>query len=163
MAGSRGVRRVVRWGLRHGMMRRMVRRQMKAGELGARLMSDPEVVAVPYPFYEELRSRGKLVDTGMFHATVDHEVSTQMLRSTDFGVGGRMPENLPGVVKAALALGGSWSLGPAPPPSMLASDPPDHTRSRKLVTRAFSAKKFAALRSRTEEIATELLDAMAAE
>jgi cytochrome P450 len=163
MAGSRGVRRVVRWGLRHGMMRRMVHRQMKAGELGARLMSDPEVVAVPYPFYEELRSRGKLVDTGMFHATVDHEVSTQMLRSTDFGVGGRMPENLPGVVRAALALGGSWALGPAQPPSMLASDPPDHTRYRKLVTRAFSAKKVAALRSRTEEIATELLDAMAAE
>ncbi|MCE0766590.1 cytochrome P450 [Pseudonocardia kujensis] len=162
MAGTRGVRRVVRWGLRHGMMRRMVRRQVRAGELGARLMTDPEVVANPYPFYDELRSRGKLVDTGLMHATVDHDVCTQVLRSTDFGVGGRMPENLPGVVKAAVALGGSWALGPAQSPSMLASDPPDHTRYRKLVTRAFSAKKVAALRSRTEEIATELLDAMAA-
>jgi cytochrome P450 len=58
-------------------------------------------------------------------------------------------------------LGGDWALGPAQPPSMLAADPPDHTRYRKLVTRAFSAKKVAALRTRTEEIADELLDDMA--
>jgi cytochrome P450 len=44
---------------------------------------------------------------------------------------------------------------------MLATDPPDHTRYRKLVTRAFSARAVAALRSRTEEIAAELLDLMA--
>jgi cytochrome P450 len=41
---------------------------------------------------------------------------------------------------------------------MLSADPPNHTRYRKLVTRAFSAKKVAALRSRTEEIADSLLD-----
>ena len=46
---------------------------------------------------------------------------------------------------------------------MLAMDPPDHTRYRKLVTRAFSARAVAALRARTEEVAAELLDAMAAE
>jgi hypothetical protein len=40
---------------------------------------------------------------------------------------------------------------------MLAVDQPDHTRYRKLVSRAFTAKAVAALRSRTEEIADELL------
>jgi cytochrome P450 len=45
---------------------------------------------------------------------------------------------------------------------MLTVDPPDHTRYRKLVVRAFNARAVAALRSRTEEVATELLDAMAA-
>ena len=52
-------------------------------------------------------------------------------------------------------------LNPAEPPSMLAVDPPDHTRYRTLVTRAFSARAVAALRGRVEEIAEELLDAMA--
>ena len=45
---------------------------------------------------------------------------------------------------------------------MLSVDPPDHTRYRKLVTRAFSAKAIAALRGRVAEIADELLDEMAA-
>jgi len=40
---------------------------------------------------------------------------------------------------------------------MLAVDQPDHTRYRKLVSRAFTARAVAALRSRTEEIADELL------
>jgi hypothetical protein len=44
---------------------------------------------------------------------------------------------------------------------MLAVDPPDHTRYRKLVTRAFTAKAVAKLRSRIEEIAEELLDEIA--
>ncbi|GAA1880400.1 cytochrome P450 [Pseudonocardia ailaonensis] len=161
MAGSRGVRRAVRWGLRHGLLRRMLRRQQRAGELGSKLMTDPVVIADPYPFYDELRSRGRLVDTGLLHATVDHELTTTVLRSPDFVVGGRMPENLPGAIRLALRIGGSWALGPAQPPSMLASDPPDHTRYRKLVTRAFSARKVAALRTRAEQIADELLDAMA--
>ena len=44
---------------------------------------------------------------------------------------------------------------------MLVADPPDHTRYRRLITRAFSARAVAALRTRTEKIAEELLDAMA--
>lgn len=45
---------------------------------------------------------------------------------------------------------------------MLNSDPPDHTRLRKLVTRAFTGRAIAALRPRIEAIAAELTDAMAA-
>jgi cytochrome P450 len=44
---------------------------------------------------------------------------------------------------------------------MLVTDPPVHTRYRKLVTRAFTARAVAALRSRVEEIADELLDEIA--
>jgi cytochrome P450 len=43
---------------------------------------------------------------------------------------------------------------------MLSSDPPDHTRLRKLVGRAFTARAVAALRPRIEEITAELLDAL---
>jgi cytochrome P450 len=44
---------------------------------------------------------------------------------------------------------------------MLVADPPEHTRYRKMVTRAFSARAIAALRPRVEQIADELLDDMA--
>lgn len=45
--------------------------------------------------------------------------------------------------------------------SMIAMDPPDHTRLRKLVVRYFSARNVESLRPRLQEIADELLDAIA--
>lgn len=43
---------------------------------------------------------------------------------------------------------------------MLTKDPPDHTRLRGLVNKAFIPRRIEALRARTEEVAKELLDAM---
>ena len=45
---------------------------------------------------------------------------------------------------------------------MLNSDPPDHTRLRKLVGKAFTVRAIARLRPRISEIATRLADEMAA-
>jgi cytochrome P450 len=45
---------------------------------------------------------------------------------------------------------------------MLNSDPPDHTRLRKLVNRAFTARTVARLRPRIEQITDRLLDDLAA-
>ncbi|WP_405164110.1 cytochrome P450 [Nocardia sp. NBC_01499] len=44
---------------------------------------------------------------------------------------------------------------------MLNTDPPDHTRLRKMVNKAFTTRRVAAMRSRIEEIAAALLDRMA--
>ncbi|MGW4246025.1 cytochrome P450 family protein [Nocardia sp. NPDC004722] len=43
---------------------------------------------------------------------------------------------------------------------MLNTDPPGHTRLRKLITGAFTPRRIAALRPRIEEITAELLDAL---
>jgi cytochrome P450 len=43
--------------------------------------------------------------------------------------------------------------------SMLVMDPPDHTRVRKLVNKAFTPKRLAALRGHIENLVRELLDA----
>ncbi|MDN5914964.1 MAG: cytochrome P450 [Pseudonocardia sp.] len=45
---------------------------------------------------------------------------------------------------------------------MLNSDPPDHTRLRKIVNRAFTVRAIARMRERIEEIATGLADDIAA-
>ncbi|GAA2678360.1 cytochrome P450 family protein [Actinoplanes palleronii] len=66
--------------------------------------------------------------------------------------------------------GGSRTAGTAPPAAMgpgigaaiskhmLAVDPPDHTRLRRLVSAAFTGRRIEALRPRIEQIAAELLD-----
>ena len=53
--------------------------------------------------------------------------------------------------------------GSAPPdtePMMLFRDPPDHERLRRLVQKAFTARRIARLEPRIEEITRELLDAI---
>jgi cytochrome P450 len=45
---------------------------------------------------------------------------------------------------------------------MLMTDPPDHTRLRKLVTKAFTSRTVEGLRPRIEQVAAGLLDAMPA-
>jgi cytochrome P450 len=152
----------VRWALRHGLMRRVVVHRARSGDIGARLMVDPVLREDPYPYYEALRAQGRLVVTGLAPTTVDHALCTAVLRSPDFGTGVRAPSELPAPVRLAMRLSAGGPLSPGEPPSILAVDPPDHTRYRKLVTRAFSAKAIAGLRERVEEIADELLDELAA-
>ena len=156
------MRRLVRWGLRHGVPRAVMARRARAGDLGARIMFDTAVRAEPFPFYEQLRARGRLVDAGVTRCSVDHGLCSAVLRSPDFGSPVPAEGMLPLPVRLARRVAGRGSLSAAEPPSMLVADPPEHTRYRRLVTRAFSARAVAALRARTEEIAEELLDAMAA-
>src|SRR5439155_23771848 len=115
----------------------------------------------PFPHYATIREQGRVVDNGIVLNTAHHDLATAILRSPDFGMVGGPSGRAPAALRYAVAAGGRGPLGPVEPPSMLATDPPDHTRYRKLVTRAFRAKAVAALRSRTEEIAAELLDRMA--
>ncbi|MGH3787110.1 MAG: cytochrome P450 [Pseudonocardiaceae bacterium] len=153
------LRRGIRWVVRHGLVRRTVQRQMRAGDLGSRLMIDPAIRENPFPYYDELRAQGPLVRTGLALISAHHDVCLAVLRSPDFGQ--LRLDALPGVLRLGMKIGGRAVLGPIEPPSMLATDPPDHTRYRKLVTRAFSARAVAALRPRVEEIAEELLDEIA--
>ncbi|MHA6622881.1 cytochrome P450 [Pseudonocardia sp. DLS-67] len=156
------VRQAIRWGVRHGFIRRALGKRRREGDITARLMLDADFVADPFPHYATIRATGRVVDNGIVLNSAHHDVVTAILRSPDFGVVGGPSGRAPAALRYAVAAGGRGPHGPVEPPSMLATDPPDHTRYRKLVTRAFSAKAVAALRSRTEEIAAELLDRMAA-
>lgn len=162
MAAVTEVRRAIRWGLRHGLVRRAVVRELRGGDMTAALMVDPAVIADPFGHYDRLREQGRLVANSLVLNTAHHDLATAILRSPDFGVVGGPSGRAAGLFRYVERAGGRGPHGPVEPPSLLATDPPDHTRLRKLVTRAFSARAVAALRSRTEEIAAELLDAMAA-
>jgi cytochrome P450 len=124
-------------------------------------MVDPAYAQDPFPHYETIRAQGPLYNNGFALSTVSHAVTTTVLRSPDFGVIGGFSGNVPRWLLLAQAAGGRGPLGPVEPPSMLAVDQPDHTRYRKLVSRAFTARAVGALRSRTEEIADDLLTGLA--
>jgi cytochrome P450 len=153
------LRRGIRWVVRHGLVRRTVQRQMRAGDLGSRLMLDPVIREDPFPSYDQIRAQGPLVRSDLALLSAHHDVCLAVLRGPHFGQA-RL-DLLPGILQLGAKIGGRGVLGPIEPPSMLVADPPEHTRYRKLVTRAFSARAIAALRPRVEQIAEELLDDMA--
>jgi cytochrome P450 len=152
----------VRWGLRHGLIKFAMNRGVKAGDLGARLMVERSLIEEPFEAYEIMRGQGRLVPNGIVVLAHDHDMCTAVLRSQDFGVVGGPSGPTPPALRALDRFAGPGPIGPIEPPSMLTVDAPDHTRFRKLVTRAFTARAIGKLRTRTEEIAVELLDEMAA-
>jgi cytochrome P450 len=155
------VRSTLRWAATHGLMRAAIRRQARQGNPDAALLLDPDLQGDPFTHYERLREQRPFARGAFSRVSVHHDVCTEVLRSEDFGVADR-DEAMPAVVRLALRLAGPPPHpGPIDPPSMLAVDDPDHTRYRRLVTRAFTARRVTALRGRTEEIATDLLDALA--
>ncbi len=155
-------RSAFRWAAMHGIARTVAGRVARRGDLPARLMVDPELLADPYEAYDRVRAAGPFLSGQMVLATARHDVCTAVLRNPDLGVEGRRTQ-LPGPVRLAARLGGTGPITPVDPPSLLGLDPPTHTRIRKLVTRAFSVRAIEALRERTRSIAEELLDDLAAE
>ena len=120
-----------------------------------------EVAADPYPYYEELREV----------APVHH------LERDDVWVVSRYDDVVavlrdPLTFSSALGLGdvfmGRARIPGRRPPSFLtdfaglrvliASDPPDHTRLRRLVSKAFTPREIAALESRIRALAESMVD-----
>ena len=138
-----------------------LKRSAKAGELGPRLATDVTTWHDPIPWYDAMRAQGELYAGKVVHATASHTVSSEVLRSPVFKVG-FTPESLPPIARGLVRLAFDDRYpGPAEPPSMLAVDPPQHTKYRRLVSKVFTARAVAALEPRVEQIADELLDEMA--
>ena len=153
-------RGTLRWAATHGVVRAAIRSRARAGNPDAQVLRDRAVREDPYAHYERLRSPDPLVRGAFSRVSVHHAVCTEVLRSPAFGqIGGARSDSLPPVLRALLRLAGPRpSVGPVDPPSMLAVDPPEHTRYRRLVSRAFSARAVAGLRERTRAVAEDLLD-----
>jgi cytochrome P450 len=143
-------------------MRLAIRARARAGNPDAEILFAPAVREDPYEHYERLRTGAPFAAGAFARVSVHHDVCTDVLRSDAFGqIGGNRTDGLPPVLNVALRLAGPRpSVGPIDPPSMLAVDPPEHTRYRRLVSRAFSARAVARLRQRTVQIADELLDGL---
>jgi cytochrome P450 len=118
---------------------------------------DPSFVADPFPFYKALQEQGPVHPVAMpnglqawlvtryddvLAAFSDPRLSSSLSDATDPGLLEQLPQ------RGALQM------------SMLRSNPPDHTRLRRLVSKVFTARRVAELRPRIQDITDRLLDAV---
>ncbi len=150
------------WLALHGFVRGLASIGARRGELQARLIADPTVKADPVPFYEQVRARGSLVRSRIGYITADHAIGHELLRSDDFRVLS-IGSNLPAPLRWLERCARDGLLHPLRPPSLLAVEPPDHTRYRKTVSSVFTPRAVAALRDGVEQTAATLLDRLSRE
>ncbi len=151
------VKQRLHWLAMHGSIRGLVAIGARRGDPQSRLVADPAVLADPVPFYNELRPRGPLIRTRVGYLTLDHAIAHELLRSEDFRVV-ELGRSLPAPLRWLETRTRSAGLHPLRPPSLLAVEPPAHTRYRKLVSSVFTPRAVAALRDRVQRKADALLD-----
>ena len=117
----------------------------------------PEFIRDPYPHYERLRRTDPVHITphGMYLASRHAEVSL-VLRDKRFGkdfVGRSKRRYGPKIMEEPIFRSMShW---------MLQQDPPDHTRLRGLVVKAFTARRVEDMRPRIQEVVDQTIDRVA--
>jgi hypothetical protein len=132
------------------------------GDPQARLISDESIRPDPFPLYEQIRARGALCPTRIGYITTSHEIVAAVLRSDDFettSVTTSVPPPLRWIERATRDV----LFHPIEPPSLLAVDPPVHTRYRTLVSSVFTARAVAAMRTNVQAVADRLLDELSAD
>ena len=117
---------------------------------------DPEFRADPYPYYDRLRAEAPAYrsDTGQVVLTRYSDVF-EVLRSNDVSrdveANAILDETNPIAVRRR-------SRRRSGAKSILNLDPPDHTRLRRLVSKAFTPRAIERLRPRIEQMVDEVLD-----
>jgi cytochrome P450 len=113
----------------------------------------PEFHADPYPFYRRLREQDPVHRTPMgFWVLTRYDDCVAVLRDPRFG-----REEFQQMLSAVYGGEDSDRL----PRSMLFRDPPDHTRLRALVSKAFTPRTIEQMRGHIQEIVDRLLDRVA--
>ncbi len=126
---------------------------------------DPDVQQCPHAYYARMQKDAPVfaaaIPGGALHLITRHEDVLEVVRDTDTfssrfdtggGVGGELAARMQELYAAE---GGFDRVG-----TMLTVDPPDHTRYRRLVSRAFTPKVINDLEPTVREITSDLIDDM---
>ncbi|MEU3418966.1 cytochrome P450 family protein [Streptomyces murinus] len=125
------------------------RKTVDLGEFGDALRRDP------HPVYAMLRERGPVHRIRIPHADEDYE--TWLVVGYEEA---RAALADPRLAKDGTKIGVTFLDQELIGRDLLATDPPQHTRLRALVTRAFTMRRVEQLRPRIQRITDELLDEM---
>jgi len=153
-----GARSGVYWAVAHGLPRLVIHGAARRGDLQGRLMLAPASGDQVWELLAEARDHGPLLRSRLSYLTADYAAVKEILSSPDFRAG--RPTRDGSVLGRLLDRTAPPVQNPVEPPSLLATEPPDHTRYRRLVTRVFTVRAVERLRVRTEAIAAELLDGL---
>lgn len=123
-------------------------------------LTSAEFLDDPYPTYERLRRHGPILrhDSGLWLIT-DYATCADVLRDTRWGHADRDPTGS-SAQAPAMRVRVFPDLDTDPWPFMR-QNPPDHTRVRALVNKAFTPRMVDGFESRIEQLATTLIHDMA--
>ncbi|MFH8348167.1 cytochrome P450 [Streptomyces sp. NPDC018045] len=134
-------------------------------------LMEPDLLDNPYTGYGRLREQAPLVrarflDDSPIWLVTRFDVVREVMRDPRFL---NNPSLVPGIAenedprsRLLKLFGIPEHLAQYVTGTILTSDPPDHTRLRRLVSRAFTARRIQDLRPRVERITDELLDRLSA-
>ena len=153
------VREWTHWAAGYGLPRASLKLLARRGDPFSQLLTiDSNPVSDLYPLIEQVRARGRMSPVERVGwVSADAEIVREVLRDGRFRTikpRDRSPFRFVQWILAKTALG---VLNPLEPPSMLVTDPPEHTRLRRLVSRSFTPRALDGLRVRVHEIADGVL------
>lgn len=125
-------------------------------ELALEILMDPAVIPDPHPLYRELRETAPLFKTaiGDMWIVSGFENCRSLLRDSRVG----SPDDSQGTVSRLQGTTGTPRSHERRNRTMLFLNPPDHTRIRSLVSRAFTPRRVEQLRPEITAMTDSLLD-----
>jgi cytochrome P450 len=151
----------VRWAAIHGVLRAFLSVQALRGDPLGRFLMGQIPQDERYAVMQQIRAQGRLVRTRFVWVSADHEICRTVLRDDRFGITGKKgrPKPLPQVI----ARTDPGLPNPVEPPAMVMTDPPEHTRYRRLVAHSFTPRAIDELSDRVTELTNELLNGLDAD
>ncbi len=126
-------------------------------------MHAPDVLKQPHAFYKRLLQSAPVVrdeKSGIYQIS-SYELVRQVLADTDT-FSNRIRHALHGKNSGSEMVASIMAEGFPRPDTLQTSDPPIHTRSRKLVNKAFTPRRVESMGEEIEQVADQLIDAFAA-
>ncbi|MGH3961359.1 cytochrome P450 [Mycobacterium sp.] len=146
------------WAAGYGLPRASLKLMAWRGDPLAQLLIDTNRGDDIYPLIEQIRARGRMsLVERVGWVSADAQIVREVLRDGRFRTSKPRDRSPFRIVQWILAKTDPHVLNGVEPPSMLVTDPPEHTRLRRLVSRAFTPRALDGLRIRIDEIADELL------
>jgi cytochrome P450 len=122
----------------------------------------PEGQADPYPYYARMREEARVSRTAFGPYVVNgYEECLGVLRDPRLGRGTEIEDTSTGIFSDAGTRRGEFLE--TSKHNMLLSDPPDHTRLRRLVSRSFTPRQIERLRPAVHGLVDRLLEILAEE
>ncbi|GGN67660.1 cytochrome P450 [Nocardia rhizosphaerihabitans] len=149
-----------RWLVVHRLSRTYLLMSARRGDPLALILAGPDRGRGAPRSIEEIRQLGRMPTVSKVRVTADHEICKLILRDRRFGVVTPNNRALPQLMRWVMTKTDLELPNLAEPPSMLVTDPPEHTVYRRLVGQAFAPKAITKLRERVVEVTDDLLDGL---
>ena len=147
------------WAAGYGLPRASLKLLARRGDPLSQLLTiNINPVSDLYPLIEQVRAHGRMYPIERVGwASADAQIVREVLRDGRFRTIKQRDRSPFRIVQWLLAKTAPDVPNPLEPPSMLVTDPPEHTRLRRLVSRSFTPRALDGLRVRVHEIADDVL------